>query len=154
MAEADCSAAFERDSLYVMPLAIVPLWTKSLQRARLVKDVRLDGIVEFFSDESAGSGRIEVEDLAIEFGWAADNEHPDLRIMRQLARLSSYDVYSLRILLRDLKHYRQQPSRPETLTGEECRAHVLQAGVHRAADPAAQLADETASRDFLLFGNA
>ena len=35
-------------------------------------------------------------------GWPEQADHPDLRILRALGALSSYDVYSLRIQFREL----------------------------------------------------
>ncbi len=92
----------EKDSLFVLPLSMIPLETKGLRRTRLVKNLRLRGVVEVFSEESTGSGQIEVDDLAKEFDWPEDSGHPDLTCLRGLSSLPSYDVYSLRILLRDL----------------------------------------------------
>jgi len=54
-----------------------------------------------FSDQSAGSGQMEIGDLGPTFGWPDAATHPDLAMLRRLAGLSSYDVYSLRILLRE-----------------------------------------------------
>ena len=93
----------DRDSLHILPLYILPLETAALKRARLIKNVRLKGVVELFQDEHAGSGQIAVEDLTAEFGWPEDTPHPDLVMLRKLARASSYDVYSLRLTLRELE---------------------------------------------------
>lgn len=90
----------DRDSLYVLPLSIIPLHTPALRRARMIKNVRLDGVVELFEDTKAGSGQIDVEDLPQEFNWA-DPNHPDLKVLQKLVQLPSYDVYSLRVLLRE-----------------------------------------------------
>jgi len=91
----------DRDSLHILPLSILPVETPALRTARLIKNVRLDSVVEFFADESAGSGQMDIESLGAEFEWPADPIHPDLTLLRKLALLPSYDVYSLRILLRD-----------------------------------------------------
>lgn len=91
----------DRDSLYVLPLSMIPLQTPSLSRARLIKNVRLDGVIEVFDDEATGSGQLMVEDLPHEFNWPDVPVHPDLQVLRKLAPLASYDVYSLRILLRE-----------------------------------------------------
>jgi hypothetical protein len=88
------------DSLYILPLAIIPLRTPALRRARMIKNVRLDSAVELFEDAKAGSGQIEVEDLPREFGWCERPSQPDLVVLRKLALLPSFDVYSLRVLLR------------------------------------------------------
>ena len=94
--------ARDKDSLCVLPLSTIPMQTRSLREARLIKDERLVGVVELFSDESTGSGRVKIEALAREFAWSQDPAHPDLAMLRGLSRLPSYDVYSLRVLLRDL----------------------------------------------------
>jgi len=79
---------------------MIPLETKALQRARMIKNVRLRSMVEVFRDELTGSGQLDIEDLGAEFGWPTEELHPDLVIMRKLGSLPSYDVYSLRVLLR------------------------------------------------------
>ena len=91
----------DRDSLHILPLSIIPLDTTGLQRARLIKNLRLRSVVELFGDEATGSGQLDIDDLGREFGWPSNKVHPDQLIMRKLALLPSYDVYSLRILLRD-----------------------------------------------------
>jgi len=90
----------DRDSLHTLPLSILPIETKALHRARLIKNVRLNSVVELFVDEDAGSGQLEVEDLVAEFGWNPSDPPKDLIMLRKLAYLPSYDVYSLRINLR------------------------------------------------------
>jgi len=92
----------DRDSLTVLPLCIVPLETRSLQRGRLVKNVHLTGVVEFFKDEVAGSGQLYPDQLPEHFGWEDTSLHPDLVTIRQLANLNSFDIYSLRVELRKL----------------------------------------------------
>jgi len=90
----------DRDSLHTLPLQILPLDTPTLKRARLIKNVRLRSVVELFVDEDTGSGQLEVEDLINEFDWNPSEPPADLIMMRKLAMLPSYDVYSLRISLR------------------------------------------------------
>ena len=91
----------DRDSLHVLPLSILPIQTPGLRRARLIKNFRLDSMVEMFEDASTGSGQVAVGALSEEFGWKEDPPHPDLALMKKLAALPSYDVYSLRISLRE-----------------------------------------------------
>jgi len=91
----------DRDSLHVLPLAIVPLKTPALCRARMIKNVRLQAVVELFSDEQSGSGQMDIEDVPKELCWPSVPPHPDLIVLRKLALLQSYDVYSLRVLLRE-----------------------------------------------------
>ena len=92
----------DKDSLHILPLLTLPLETKTLHRARLIKNVRLKSVVEFFEDASTGSGQMEVEQLAAEFNWDARKPPKDLIMMRKISKLPSYDVYSLRLALRDL----------------------------------------------------
>ena len=91
----------DMDSLFILPLSIIPLQTVALSRARLIKNVRLKSVVETFSDVQTGSGQIEIEDLPALLDWPTDSVHPDLTILRRLAMLPSYDVFSLRISLRE-----------------------------------------------------
>lgn len=104
----------DMDSLYVLPLSIVPIETKALQRSRMIKNHQLRSVVEIFAEKETGSGQIDVEALPSMFGWTRPDDdeesdddeprklHPDLVTLRQLALLPTYDVFSLRILLRRL----------------------------------------------------
>ena len=95
-------AAVARDSLRILPLSMVPLESVPLRRARMIKNVYLEGVVEFFRDASTGSGQLSPDELPEYMGWREDETHADLRLLRALASLNSYDVYSLRIELRRL----------------------------------------------------
>lgn len=92
----------DTDALHVLPMHIIPIETGALKSARLIKNVRLESVVEFFRNEQTGSGQLEIKELPLQMGWPEDTIHPDFDLVRKLARLPSYDVYSLRILLRDL----------------------------------------------------
>lgn len=91
----------DMDSMFVLPLSIIPLETPALQSAKLIKNVRLKSVVEIFSDDQTGSGQVEIESLPKMFNWEDGQLHPDHAILRRLALLPSYDVYSLRISLRE-----------------------------------------------------
>ncbi|MDP6568170.1 MAG: hypothetical protein QF578_25345 [Alphaproteobacteria bacterium] len=91
----------DRDSLHVLPLAIVPLQTAGLSRAKMIKDSHLRSVVELFSDGSSGSGRVDLEQLPLCYD-ETDELKADIEILSRLALLHSYDVYSLRIELRHL----------------------------------------------------
>lgn len=93
----------DRDSLYILPLGIVPMSTPALKRARLIKNARLESVVELFEGADIGSGQMDIDDLPAEFRWPDIPIHPDLVLLRKLALLPSFDVYSLRILLREHK---------------------------------------------------
>ncbi len=91
----------DRDSLHILPLSIIPFRTPALTRARMIKNVRLESVVELFDDPTTGSGQVDIEDLPRAFGWSETAIHPDLRVIRKLALLPSFDMYSLRVLLRE-----------------------------------------------------
>ncbi|CAK0745479.1 DUF3150 domain-containing protein [Azospirillaceae bacterium] len=92
-----------RDSLHILPLSILPLETPGLQRASLIKNVRLETVVEMFNDSAAGSGQVSPKDVPIYFeSYPAEILH-DMAIINKISRLNSFDVYSLRIELRRLQ---------------------------------------------------
>ena len=91
----------EMDSLHLLPLSIIPLATTGLKAARLVKNSKLEGVVELFSDVDTGSGHISPSELNKVFEFGEHNEQ-DIGIVIKLCSLPSYDVYSLRIGLRKL----------------------------------------------------
>lgn len=91
----------DMDSMFILPLSILPLKTPALKTARLLKNGRLESVVEIFRDNLTGSGQVKVEALPTMYGWPTDTVHPDLAILRQVSRLQSYDIYSLRITLRE-----------------------------------------------------
>lgn len=104
LAARECRAREDasKDALDVLPLSILPLQTKALKRASLRKNTRLESVVELFADRGAGSGQIGCDKLYINFGWPEGPDHPDQKMMEALGRLTSYDVFSLRIALREL----------------------------------------------------
>lgn len=87
--------------MHILPLSILPIETPGLNHARLIKNIHLDSMVEIFEDEGTGSGQVAVGALSEEFGWRENPPHPDLVLMKKLAALPSYDVYSLRISMRE-----------------------------------------------------
>jgi len=90
----------DRDALHILPLSMLPFETPGLKRARMIKNVRLESVIELFSEEGTGSGQMNVRDIGSVFGWPEGEIHPDLTLLRKLALLPSFDVYSLRIALR------------------------------------------------------
>ncbi len=91
--------AMDKDSIWVLPLSILPLKTPGLRKVRLIKNNHLEGVVEMFSSDGAGSGHIRPLDLRKTF---ADIDTGDTAMIERLAALHSYDVYSLRISLREM----------------------------------------------------
>ena len=91
----------DMDSLFVLPLDLIPLGTPALQKAKLIKNIHLQSMVEFFSDNHTGAGHVEVAALPNMFGWPEEDMHPDLAMVHNLSLLPSYDIYSLRLSLRE-----------------------------------------------------
>ena len=95
-------AESDADSLYILPLSMIPFETPGLKRARMLKDSRLETVVELFNDPATGSGRLYPDELGSVFDWPKGEPHPDLKTLRGLASLNSYDVFSLRLEFRRL----------------------------------------------------
>jgi hypothetical protein len=93
---------FDRDSLNILPLAIVPLSTRGLQKSRMIKNARLNTVIEIFGNDASGSLQLDIDGVPSHFGWVDGSPRPDLRILRALKELHSFDVYSLRIQLRSI----------------------------------------------------
>jgi len=93
----------DRDSLFSLPLRILPLETKGLSSARIIKNARLESVVEVFTGQRTGSGQFSIRDLPKEFDLVGGPDHSDMKILRKLETLQSYDVYSLRLTLRELE---------------------------------------------------
>jgi hypothetical protein len=91
----------DKDSLHILPLSMIPLATGALRQTRLIKNSRLEGVVEIFNNTSTGSGQVSPDDLADVFDLSGDRKK-DLDIVKALSILPSYDVYSLRVSLRNL----------------------------------------------------
>ena len=87
----------DRDSIYILPLAMIPLETPWLKRTRMFKNSHLESVVEIFKGKLTGSGQVKIDGLVKTFGSLTLE---DDAILHKLAELPSYDVYSLRIFLR------------------------------------------------------
>jgi hypothetical protein len=90
----------DRDALHILPICILPVQNAALRRARIVKNPLLDTMVELFNTPSGGSGQVTVSGVAKMVGLAHNPQHPDLVLLHNISLLPSFDVYSLRILLR------------------------------------------------------
>lgn len=95
-------ADVDRDSLHILPLDILPLHAPGLKRARMIKNAQLVSVIELFHGARTGSGQLDVDGVAREFDWPDRSPQPDMAMLRKVAALPSYDVYSLRISLRGL----------------------------------------------------
>jgi hypothetical protein len=90
----------DRDALHILPLATLPIAHPVLRRAKLVKNARLDAAVEIFNAPGCGSGQFDVPEISKLLGLQKTPPDPDVDLLQRVAVLPSYDVYSLRILLR------------------------------------------------------
>ncbi|WP_448202794.1 hypothetical protein [Azospirillum sp. sgz302134] len=91
-----------RDALHIMPLSAIPLETPGLQHARLIKNVRLQTVIEMFHDVQTGSGQVAPRHVAAYFESYKDEVERDLVKIEKIAAASSFDVYTSRIELRRL----------------------------------------------------
>jgi hypothetical protein len=90
----------DRDSLHTLPIAILPIQTQIFRRARVVKNSRLESVIEFFNTAGSGRGQLDVASVAKFLGLEQVPPHPDVILLRKICDLPSFDVYSLRISLR------------------------------------------------------
>ena len=88
----------DRDSLHTLPISILPVKTPIFRRARLVKNSRLDSVIEFFNNVGCGRGQMEVRFVG-KF-LALPEKHPDVELLHTVGTLPSFDVYSLRMQFR------------------------------------------------------
>ncbi|HEY9163249.1 MAG TPA: hypothetical protein VIN57_01470, partial [Magnetovibrio sp.] len=89
------------DALHILPLSIIPFENRSLMHARMIKNTRLQSMIELFQDVDSGSGQMTVDDATRHLRDHAGASPLDIGILRKLSRLPSYDVYSLRVMLRE-----------------------------------------------------
>ena len=54
----------DRDSLHTLPIAILPVQTPIFRRARMVKNSRLEFVIEFFNGVGCGRGQLDVTGVA------------------------------------------------------------------------------------------
>jgi hypothetical protein len=88
----------DRDTLHTVRLADLPLEHPALRRARVIKNAQFNSVVEVFNDKDTGSGQIAIGKIPEQFNipW----NHADMDILHVLGDMPSYDVYSLRVVLR------------------------------------------------------
>ena len=92
-------ADYDRDSIHILPLMILPLASAGLRRARMLKNVRLETRIELYRADGAGSGQIAVEEVPSFFN-ASDTLKKDVEILTEVSRLKAFDCYSVRRGLR------------------------------------------------------
>lgn len=95
-------AEFEADSLDILPLSNIPLQSPRLLRSKMLKNIRLESVVEMFANEGGGSGQVDCNKVHTFFSWPEGFKHPDQKLLTSLGKLPSFDVYSTRLALRNL----------------------------------------------------
>jgi hypothetical protein len=93
----------DRDSLHTLAISILPIRTSIFRRARMVKNSKLESVIEFFSGVGCGRGQLDVRGVAKFLALEQVPPHPDVKLLQTVAGLPSFDVYALRILLRQHK---------------------------------------------------
>src|SRR4051812_48756533 len=84
--------AAARDSIDKLPLANIPLSSNALKGAKLIKNARMETTVELHNDSLSGSLQVSPESI----GDFMQTSPRDKEIIKSLASLHSFDVYSLR----------------------------------------------------------
>jgi hypothetical protein len=90
----------DRDALHILPLAILPLANPGLRRTRLIKNARFETVLEMFRGQGSGSGQISIDGIRANFSGDPATFEDDIAIVEALAEAPSFDVYSLRLILR------------------------------------------------------
>jgi len=88
----------EKDAIDTLPLSSIPLTSKALKNAKLIKNTRLETTIELYSDTLTGSLQINPDAIS-DFMEATPH---DQEIINSLASLHSFDVYTLRSNLKKL----------------------------------------------------
>lgn len=89
-----------RDALHILPLGMLPVATPGLKRAKLIKNARLETVVEVFHDRQAGSGQLSPDHLIALFPTHEAELQVDMVQINKLVGLTSFDIYTLRKELR------------------------------------------------------
>ena len=89
----------DRDSIQILPLSIIPLQSEGLRRVRMVKNSELASVIEIYHSKGGASGQVAIGDLPQNF---PDIVIADKRMLQNVAKLTSYDIYCLRVSLRKL----------------------------------------------------
>ena len=97
--EPDQDSDHDRDSIHTLPLRVIPFESKSLGRTRMIKNAKLESVIELFEGDKMGSGQLPVSAIGQVYTNIGSD---DVKMLTKLAKLHSYDVYSLRIELRKL----------------------------------------------------
>jgi hypothetical protein len=88
-----------QDAVDKLALSSMPIASPSLKSSRLIKNARLETMLELHNDPVTGSLQIRPEDIPATFPGTSKE---DRAVIEKLATLNSYDVYSLRLSLKKL----------------------------------------------------
>ncbi|WP_225889818.1 hypothetical protein [Indioceanicola profundi] len=91
-----------RDALHILPLGMLPIRTPGLRRAKLIRNARLETVVEVFQDRATGSGQVHPDRLPVLFPTHKAELQADTAQVAKLTQVNSFDVYTLRKELRRL----------------------------------------------------
>lgn len=86
------------DKIDQLPLSIIPLKSNSLKSARLLKNARLETVLELYNDPVSGSLQIPTDENLSEALGMGDSdafEH-DRLVIKQLSQMHSFDIFSMR----------------------------------------------------------
>ena len=87
----------DMDSLYRLPLGLLPLKTMALRRHSLIKNAQLHAVVELFRDSGSGSGQIKPDHAPDHFNSPAPELMSDVAIVKCIPPIGRDDVYTLRL---------------------------------------------------------
>lgn len=87
----------DRDSLSILPLSILPFDSVTLRGMNMVKNENFESMIQLYKDDRTGSGQIAPDGIKDRVGTISSH---DADMIYKVAKLNSFDVYSLRIALR------------------------------------------------------
>ena len=96
----DANLESAMDALHILPLSILPLRSAGLRKARMIKNARLESVIELFGDAETGSGQIRPAEIPNFFMHADNSLDRDVSMLETVGTLQSFDIFSLRSELR------------------------------------------------------
>ena len=88
-------------SLHTLALDTLPVTHPVLRKSRMIKNARCESMIELYRDKKSGSGQHDVDTAAAMLDLT--HQHgSDIGLLRNVALLPTFDVFSVRLLLRDI----------------------------------------------------
>ena len=106
------------NSLHSLNLSTLPLSHPTLRKARMVKNAKFESVIELYRDQKSGSGQHYVDTIATMLS-IRPGDSVDIGLLRNVALLPTFDIFSVRLLLRDIG---LPPGEEESLPPEVSRA--------------------------------